>query len=166
MGNELKSAYNELMEKFKDLTLLGSVQSLAHWDMETKMPPKGITLRSEQLALLRKLRHEMITDPEVGKLLASIREHPDYVALSEVEKRNVYLIQKNYKEEAKLPERLVSELAKQTAITTKTWKEAKSAADFSIFQPELEKLLELKREEANLLMEVKGYCHTVRCAYR
>lgn len=156
LSNELRSDYNKLMEKFKDITLLNSVQSLVHWDMETKMPPNGAKLRSEQLALLRRLKHRMVTDTSIGDLLDSIREHPDYDSLSKEEKRNVYLFNKTYIEEAKLPEELVSDLTKQTAITTDTWKEAKAAADFSIFKPELEKLLALKRKEAELLMEVKN----------
>lgn len=155
-SNDLQASYGTLMEKYKDFTLLSTVQSLVHWDMETKMPPKGGTLRSEQLALLRRVQHRMITNPESGKLLESIRGHTDYDSLSKVEKRNVYLIKKKYDEETKLPEDLVSDLAKQTSVAINKWKEAKAAADFSMFKPELEKLVELKRQQAKLLMEVKG----------
>ena len=46
--------------------------------METKMPPNGINLRSEQLALLRGLEHQMVTAPAIETLLTTVEEHPDY----------------------------------------------------------------------------------------
>ena len=49
--DRLSSIYDILMEKAKEITTLESIASIVHWDMETKMPPKGITLRSQQLAM-------------------------------------------------------------------------------------------------------------------
>ena len=43
-------SYNGLMERAKDLLTLQSTSSIVYWDLETKMPPKGIQLRSQQLA--------------------------------------------------------------------------------------------------------------------
>ena len=155
IARDLRSNYNKLMGKFKELVILGSIDSLVEWDMETKMPPKGAVLRSHQLALLSRILHKMATKPENGKLLEAITGHRDYDALDEVEKRNVYLIKKRYDEETRLPEELVAETAKQRTITINVWKKAKAAKDFSMFKPELEKLLELRRKAAELLMEVK-----------
>ncbi len=144
------------MAKTKDLIILGSVGSIVHWDMETKMPPKAVNLRSQQLALLSQFEHRMSTDPEIEKLLSSIEKHPNYDGLTELQKRNVYLIRKNYDEQTKLPEKLVVETARQQAIAINTWKRAKAAKDYSMFKPELEKLLDLRRQAADILMEVKG----------
>ena len=143
------------MEKAKDLCILQSAASIVHWDMETKMPPKAIKLRSLQLAMLSRIAHKMSTDPETGKFLEKIMRHPEYDSLNTVQKRNVYLMKKNYDEQTKLPEELVAETAKQQAITVDTWKKAKAAKDFSMFKPELEKLVELRRKAAEILMEVK-----------
>lgn len=155
MSNELDSSYEKLMKKYKELALFDSVRGLVRWDMETKMPPKATDLRGEQLALLQRLGHRMISDPAIKELLVTIRNHPDYETLDAFEKRNVHLIKKRYDEEAQLPEELLSDLTKQRATTINIWKKAKAAEDFSMFQPELEKLLELKREQAKRLMEVK-----------
>ena len=149
------SSYKKLMGKAKDLFILQSAASIVHWDMETKMPPKAIKLRSLQLAMLSRIAHKMSTDPETGKFLEKIMRHPEYDSLNTVQKRNVYLMKKNYDEQTKLPEELVAETAKQQAITVDTWKKAKAAKDFSMFKPELEKLVELRRKAAEILMEVK-----------
>lgn len=155
MAKNLRSAYRELMEKTKDLVIFQSAESIVYWDMETMMPPKAIQLRSQQLALLSRIAHKMSTDPEIGKLLKQISQSSDYHKLDAVQKRNVYLIQKNYDEQTKLPEELVAEIAKQQAIAIDVWKKAKASKKFSVFKPELEKMVELKKKAAEILMKVK-----------
>jgi carboxypeptidase Taq len=155
MVEKLSSNYKQLMEKYKNLAILRSVESIIGWDMETMMPPKGIDLRSQQLALLSIVEHKMITDPEIGALLQKISRRSEYDKLNAVHKRNIYLIRKRYDEQTKLPEKLVAEIAKQSALTIDIWKKAKTAKDYSMFRPELEKLLELQKKAADILMDVK-----------
>ncbi|MEM2119341.1 MAG: hypothetical protein QW840_04385, partial [Candidatus Bathyarchaeia archaeon] len=155
MKQDLLSNYGKLMEKFKEITIVQTIESIVHWDMETMMPPKAINLRSNQLALLSRIAHKMSTDEEIGKLLNAIEKHPEYEELDAIQKRNVYLIRKNYDEQTKLPEELVAETAKQQAITVDVWKKAKAAKNFAMFKPELEKLLELRKKAAEILMKVK-----------
>jgi len=155
MAESLISSYKKLMEKAKNLFILQSAAAIVHWDMETKMPPKAIKLRSLQLAMLSRIGHKMSTDPEIGGLLEDIMKHPEYERLNAVQKRNMYLIKKHYDEQTKLPEELVVEIARQEAIAVDAWKKAKAAKNFSMFKPELEKIVELKKKAAEILMEVK-----------
>jgi carboxypeptidase Taq len=124
--------------------------------METMMPPKAVELRSQQLALLSRISHKMSTDPEIGKLLKQITANPEHENLSQTEKRNIHLIKRNYEEQTALPEKLVSETTKQQAITVNTWKRAKKTKNFSLLKPDLTKLLNLTRQEAEILMKVKA----------
>jgi carboxypeptidase Taq len=153
--DSLSSDYDKLMAKAKDLLILQSAASIVHWDMETKMPPKGISLRSQQLGMLSQIGYRMSTDPEIGVLLGKIEKHPDYEGLDKFQKRNVHLIRKVYDEQTKLPEKLVVDMAKQEAIAVDTWKKAKAAKNFSMFKPELEKFYDLKKQSADILMKVK-----------
>jgi len=155
MSGNLLSLYKRLMEKVKDIFIFDSAGAIVHWDMETMMPPKAIRLRSQQLALLSRIEHKMSTDPEIGRMLEEIMKHPEYESLDAVQKRNIYLVKKHYDEQTKLPEELVAEIAKQRAITTDVWKKAKAAKNFAMFKPELEKLVELQKKAAEILMEVK-----------
>ncbi len=155
MSRPLIPSYKKLLEKMKDISTLHSAAAILHWDMETMMPPKGITLRSLQLALLSRIGHKMSTDPQIGFLLKETKKHPEYNRLNPVQKRNVYLITKHYNEQTKLPEELVAKTSKQKALTVDTWKKAKATKDFSVFKPELEKLFNLRRKAAEILMEVK-----------
>lgn len=152
----LTENYNKLIDKFKEIMILNSIDAIIKWDMETKMPPGGFGLRSQQLALLSKIEHNMMIDPEMGILLERVEKHPDYQNLSEVEKRNILLIRKFYDEQTRLPEKLVREIARQQAVAYESWKRAKSIKDFSIFRQDLEKMFELKMQSAEILMEPKG----------
>lgn len=155
MTENLLSNYEKLMEKTKGIAIFNSAQAVLNWDTETMMPPKAIGLRSQQLALLSGMQHKMETNPEIGTLLEKIERHSNYEKLSAIQKRNIYLIRKNYDEQTKLPEELVMEIAKQRTIAVDVWKKAKAAKNFSMFRPELEKNVELAKKAAEILMKVK-----------
>ena len=156
IAETLEPEYEKLMGATKEIVTVGTVSSIVYWDMETMMPPKGVNLRSQQLGVLRQMMHRLSTRPEIGTLLSNIENHPDFECMNQVQKRNTYLLRKHYDEQTKLPEKLVADIAKQGVIAVNVWKKAKAARDFARFQPELEKTLELKRQAAELLMEVKG----------
>jgi carboxypeptidase Taq len=154
--SDLNSAYKELLSKTKDLAVLSTAEGIIHWDMETMMPPKAITQRSEQLALLSRIHHKLGTDHEIGRLLDVIQKNVVYQVLTPEEKRNIYLINKGYCEQTALPEKLVSDITMQGALTVNVWKKAKAKKDFSLYKDDLQKLLDLSKQAADILMEVKG----------
>ena len=156
MTTSVNSAYKELLSKTKNSTVLGSVAGIIHWDMETMMPPGAVEQRSEQLSLLSCLQHQLNTDPQIGKLLNTIQANPKYQTLNQEQQRNIFLINKNYIEQTSLPEKLVGELAKQEAVTVNVWKRAKAKKNFSLFKGDLQKLLDLSKQAAEILMKAKG----------
>src|SRR5512136_1380400 len=116
MNSNLQKAYDELLTKSKELAILQSTTALVNWDMETKMPPKALNLRSQQMALLELMGHKMLTNPRVGKTIESIEKDSGYIDMDQTQRRNVYLARKAYDEATKLPESLVFETAKQQTI--------------------------------------------------
>jgi carboxypeptidase Taq len=154
--SSLKENYEKLLEHSKELAIVGSAGAILQWDMETKMPPRGVELKSQQLAFIQKTAHQLLTNPEVSKVLGEIEKAPDYGSLDQVSKRNVYLARKAYDEATKLPEKLVVDIAKQQTVGVNIWKKAKAAKDWKLFMPELVKIKELMEKQAELLMDVKG----------
>ena len=155
MEPNIKQVYSELLQKTKDTIVLGTAMGIIHWDMETMMPPNAVEQRSLQLELLSRVGHKMSTNPEIGKLLGKIQLSPNFQALGQTEKRNIYLINKSYLEQTSLPEKLVADIAKQEAITVNTWKKAKAQKNYNQLKPELQKLLDLSKQAAEILMKVK-----------
>jgi carboxypeptidase Taq len=156
MNSNVKKEYDQLLSKAKEVAVLQSTTAIVNWDMETKMPPKALNLRSQQIAQLEVIGHKMLTDPALGKTIESIEKSSGYYELDKVQKRNVYLVKKAYDENTKLPEELVFETAKQQTITVGVWKKAKAAKDYTLFKPVLKKMIELRMKAAEILMDVKG----------
>jgi carboxypeptidase Taq len=154
MSNFSKS-YERLLERTKQLMVLNSAGAIVQWDMETKMPPKAINLRSQQLALLGVIGHRMLTDPEMGKLISEAEKGLTSNNTIATEKRNILLIKKAYIEATKIPESLVFETEKQRTVSVGAWKKAKTVNDWKSFKPELEKIIILRAKAAEMLMDVK-----------
>ncbi|WP_026068681.1 carboxypeptidase M32 [Methanomassiliicoccus luminyensis] len=150
-----QESYDQLMARCKDLAVLRAANGIVYWDMETMMPPAGLELRSEQLALMDRVAHQMQVDPEFPRLLKRT-EGRGSKGLTPEQQRNVRLARKAYDEESKLPEELVAAMSKHQAISVGAWKRAKAARDYSAFMPELQKMIELKERAATILMRVKG----------
>ena len=155
LTSNIDSAYKELLSKTKDAIILSTAEGIIHWDMEIYMPPRAVEQRSLQLALLSRIHHKLGTDPKIGKLLNSIQTSVEYQALGQVEKRNFYLINKSYQEQTALPEKLVADLSMQETITVNTWKKAKAQKNFKLYKADLQKLLDLSKQAAEILMKVK-----------
>ena len=65
-------AYDELLERLKNIDLISQIGGLLGWDQEVLMPPKAAALRAEQLAWMSKTGHEATTDPRIGELLTEL----------------------------------------------------------------------------------------------
>ena len=144
----MQTAYTELVRRSKELGVLNSCAAVLAWDQQTYMPTNGANLRGEQMALLASLVHQRFTDPKIGELLAAI-EGSDLVTDPEADAAaNVRELRRSYDRATKLPQALVEELARVTTQAQQVWQTAKAKNDFPQFQPWLEKVVALKREEA------------------
>jgi carboxypeptidase Taq len=142
------SAYDELIQRFKEYSLLGTCASVLGWDERTYMPRRGSAHRAEQMALLARMAHEMLTAPQIGSLLAEVEGSEQVKDKDSAIAVNVREIRRVYDRAVKLPKELVEELARVTTRAQQVWQEARQANDFAAFQPWLEKIVHLKRQEA------------------
>ena len=67
-----QAAYDELIRRAREHSLLGSCSAMLSWDEQTYMPSGGAGHRGGQMALLAGLHHERATDPRIGELLAMV----------------------------------------------------------------------------------------------
>jgi len=139
-------SYNQLAEHMKELKLIENSLGILYWDMRTYMPSKGIQQRAETVALYTKIHHERLVSKFTETKLKEISNMND---LTDIQRRNIELWQREYDMEAKLPVDLVQKLAVQENITEKLWEKAKAKLDFKMVQPDLEKLFDLVKQKAN-----------------
>jgi carboxypeptidase Taq len=146
-------AYDELIRRVREEGLLTTIDALLEWDEETYMPSGGVENRSEQLALLAGLVHDRGTDPRIAELLAAVEGSEVVADPASAAAINVRQLRKEYDRYVRLPRSLVEDVARTTALAQQAWAEARAAADFAAFRPWLERIVELKRGEA----ECVGY---------
>ncbi len=141
--------YDQLIKHMKDTTLFGSSVGLLGWDQEVMMPKKGIDYRSDQIALMARMHHEMATDQIIGDWLSACEEDDDVVGEpTSVSATNVRELRHSYDRATKLPTKLVEEEAVLSSKGQEAWKEARKNTDFKEFQPWLEKIVNLLQRKA------------------
>jgi carboxypeptidase Taq len=129
---------------------LADAMSVLSWDQETYMPPGAIAARAAQLGTLSGMHHRMLAEelmPLAQQLLAQVDSLPAQVQL------NVRQLHRQLTKTLKLPEALVTAMATATAEAQHAWEQARAANDFAQFAPHLQRILDLKHEEA----ECYGY---------
>jgi carboxypeptidase Taq len=137
----------EFQERCRTLSDLKAVASILSWDQETMMPAKGATSRARQRATTAAIYHQKLTDPKLTGLIKQLED----MDLNDLEYRSLQEIQREQAKALRLPQRLVEDLAETTATAYEYWVKARQGSDYSTFAPWLEKIIVLKREEAERL---------------
>lgn len=137
--------YRELFRKIADLKFASAV---LQWDQETYMPKEGAAFRGQQIATLSEMAHELSTASTTGMLLNDLVTSP---ALADNERKNVQLSLEDYNRGKKLPSSFVRKLSEAVNQSFHSWIKAREENNFSIFENDLNAILQLKIEEANLL---------------
>ena len=148
---ECRAAYEELVRRSRERSLLASCSALLGWDEQTYLPRGGASYRGDQMALLAGLHHERATDPRVGELLEVAEGSETVSDPASVESANLREWRRAFDRLTRLPRPLVEELARTTSIAQQEWVEARKASDFAKFRPWLESIVLLKRQEAACL---------------
>ncbi len=142
-------AYDQLIARLREVTLLGTMSSALHWDQETYLPKAATPYRGDQLAWLSGRAHALFTDPEVGEWIGSAaRAGFDPESTEGV---NVRWLQRQYDKATKLPGTFVEECAKTQTMANAAWIEARRERDFARFAPHLEALTRQARQRADYL---------------
>ncbi|BBD08677.1 carboxypeptidase M32 [Desulfovibrio ferrophilus] len=148
-----KEAYDWLKAHHVETSVLESMGALLHWDQSTMMPGAGHGHRSEQFAALAKLTHERRSDPRIGDALAACGGYWDERDPIGVEAANVREWMRAFERATKIPSDLAVALARAASDGETAWKRARPDNDWKAFQPYLDELIRLRREEA----EAVGY---------
>jgi carboxypeptidase Taq len=147
--------YDELFSLSQKTAYFSSINALLSWDQETYMPKGGISLKSNQMALMSQIVHREKTCDTYKNLLGHLisLDSGQFLqdGLSPQQKANIREWRKDFLQESKLPSDFVENFSKTVCISTEAWKKAKSENSFTIFKPHLEKLVALSREKANYL---------------
>lgn len=142
---------SDLKEKLLELYHLSSTLAILNWDQEVFMPPKGAALRAAAISNLAGILHEKFVSKDFAGLLENAKELLDGGKLADEETAIVRELWREYERQKKLPVKFVKEMAQVCSEGHNIWIKAKEKSDFKIFLPQLKKIVELKRKEAELV---------------
>ena len=139
----MADALAQLKARMTDLHGLQDISYFLTWDQQVMMPAAGVGHRAQHVALVQRLAHEKLTDPEVGRLLdeidaGSLDPGSDDAGL-------VRLARRMYDKAVQVPVDLRVEMAIASAEAKPVWVKAKETNDFGLFFGPLERNVELRR---------------------
>ena len=140
-----QTPYNDLSTRFARLGALRETGRMLHWDLATMMPEGGAGARSEQMATIRVVCHELLTHPALADLLPEAEAQND---LDEWQRANLREMRRQWLHATAVPSDLVAALSKASTACEMVWRKARPASDFALVLPHFARLLELVRELA------------------
>ncbi len=144
----MATQYERLRKKLSEIADINNAAAVLGWDQEVYMPPKSSELRSRQLATLSGLAHDLFSSRELGDLLEHVSQSPD---LNELEQANVRESLYDYRKAERYSREFVERLSTARSDAFSKWRKAREANDFALFRDSLANMVDLKREEAELL---------------
>jgi carboxypeptidase Taq len=147
------SAYQTLERRFARLAAINDALGILQWDTETLMPPGAADGRAEQLATLKVLSHELLTDDDNADLLADAEHERE---LSNWQEANLHEMRRAYLHATAVPGDLVEASSRAISRCEMVWREARPAGDFAMLLPSLSEVLNLQRQIAAAKAEALG----------
>lgn len=153
----MTTAYNHLRTAFTRLSRFEHLSAIAGWDMQTMMPPKGNLARSEAMAELNVLQHQILTAPQIGEWLKQAeQELLDEQSIDELKLANLREMHRHYHNAVLLPESLVEAKSLAGAHCEHAWRQQRISNDWAGFAENLREVVKLSREEAKIRAEAAG----------
>ena len=137
-----------LIQAYQPIWALGYTMGVAGWDTEVYMPTAGAMARGTAMGNLSTLiQREILSD----KFKRTFEDAKSEKGLTEAEQAMLRKIQRSIDDLEKIPADFLLEIQQATSQAQVAWREAKQKDDFALFQPHLEKLVELTKKKAELV---------------
>ncbi|MBX2923667.1 MAG: carboxypeptidase M32 [Chitinophagaceae bacterium] len=148
MSTHTKEKYKEFVQRMRRIADVRYANAVLQWDQETYLPPKGAALRGQQMATLSEIAHDLFTDASLGTLLNELSAAK---GLTEQEEKNIALTLEDYNKNKKYSSAFVRKMSEATSKAYHAWINARKQNSFRVFEKELDELVQLKKEETQLL---------------
>lgn len=143
--------YQSLLNTFKRINHLDHAMTILGWDQMVMMPENGVSGRSEALAELSVMRHELLASDNVKQDLdaaASLTER-----LNAGEQRSLQAMRTAYNDVSCLPADLVKAQVMAGAHCEHGWRTQRKNNDWKGFLKNFKEVVKLSVEEANIRQE-------------
>ena len=142
----------KLLKHYKEISLLGKINSVLQWDLNVNLPSKGGEGRATQSAYIAKLITEKWNAAEYKRMIVESDESD--TKLSQEEKAVVRNLKHASKFYYKVPKEIIIEFSEVTSKAFMVWQYAKRDNKFKDFLPHLKKVISLSKIIADKLTYV------------
>lgn len=142
--------YEQYVKQSREMATLGSIMAHLGWDQQVMLPSMGHNHRQTQMVCLSALLHQKGTQATWGSLIKNLIDKGED-SYNPHQWRNLTQSLRSYEEATKIPEDLVTQMAKLSSEGHSLWLESKQKNHFPTFAPILRKFIELRRKIADIL---------------
>ncbi|MBN8200217.1 carboxypeptidase M32 [Bacillus sp. NTK034] len=142
MAESLKQTEQQFLDYVKKMTAYNEAIGLMYWDMRTGAPKQGLEQRSEVIGMLSSEVFKMSTSEEMAAYIAKLSGREN---LTEVTLKTLEECKRDYDRNKKIPAEEYTEYVILQSKAENIWEDAKAGSDFKMFQPYLEKLVEMNK---------------------
>jgi carboxypeptidase Taq len=136
---------NQILDAYKPMWSLNHAMSLMGWDFETYMPRKGTEERGVADSQLHLLHKDLLLNKDFVGLVESAKK---LESLSDLEKGIVRILNREITRQIKIPKELTEAESLERIRGNMAWREAREKSDFTMYEPHLEKMIEIKKQIA------------------
>ncbi|WP_433742769.1 carboxypeptidase M32 [Falsibacillus pallidus] len=144
MTTAIAGLEKDFLDYVKKMQAYNEAISLMYWDLRTGAPKKGVEQRSEVIGMLSSEAFAMSVSEEMAAYIAKLS--PLENELNEVTKKTLKEIKADYDRNKKIPAAEFQEYIVLCSKAESVWEQAKEDADFELFRPYLERLVEFNKK--------------------
>lgn len=132
----------EFLDYVRKMRAYHEALGLIYWDLRTGAPKQGVDQRSEVIGMLSSEVFKMSTSEEMAAYIANLSK----AELTDISKKTLEECKKEYERNKKIPAEEYKEFVVLQSKAEMVWEEAKEKADFNLFKPYLEKLVDYTKK--------------------
>ena len=145
-------SYKKLKKLFEEQSLINDISGILNWDMATYMPRNSRKQRIKQITKLYDYKKNIFNVIKKNELFQKVNEFK----LNEFDKINFELMKNKFDYFNSIPTDKLKKKAKLSIECEGLWREAREKSNFNIVKNSFVKLVELIKEESEILSQIKN----------
>ena len=145
-------SYKKLKYLFEEQSLINDISGILNWDMATYMPEKSRGQRIKQITKLYDYKKNIFNVIKKNEFFKKVNE----IELNKFDKINLELMKNKFDYFDSIPTDKLKKKAKLSIECEGLWREAREKSNFNIVKNSFIKLVELVKEESEILSQIKN----------
>ena len=145
-------SYKKLKKLFEEQSLINDISGILNWDMATYMPRNSRKQRIKQITKLYDYKKNIFNVIKKNEFFQKVNEFK----LNDFDKINFELMKNKFDYFNSIPTDKLKKKAKLSIECEGLWREAREKSNFNIVKNSFVKLVELIKEESEILSQIKN----------